>query len=395
MQTAMKKIRLGMIGGGEGAFIGAVHRRAAALDGRYELVGGSFSRDEGNNARTAASLGLTAERCYSNWEQLIDAESQLDPASRMEALVICTPNHLHACIAEAALRADFHVMSEKPAAISLAEAVALEAAVQKASRHYALAHTYVGYPLVWQARAMVSQGALGRLRKIFVEYPQGWMSGPEESTGNKQASWRTNPALAGPSACMGDIGTHAFNLAEFVSGQQISKVCTDLHSHIEGRQLDDDGAALFRTDGGVSGVLIASQVCAGIENDLKIRLYGEHGGLEWRQAEPNTLVHSLPDRPAQILRAGADHGYLHGDALQRVRLPGGHPEGYIEAMANIYSDFARLIRGDAAQAWVPGIREGVRGLAFIEAMLASSQNNSAWTAIADPASVSKASVSKE
>lgn len=380
------RVRMGMVGGGEGAFIGQAHRHAAALDGQIELVCGAFSRDLANNRRTAGMLGLAAERCYDSWQALLQGE-QLRPAEqRMQMLVIVTPNHLHAPIASAALQAGFHVFSEKPAAISLEEAQELEQTLRCSDRLYGLAHTYLGYPMVWQARDMVSRGLLGRLRKLYVEYPQGWLSADQAALGNKQAAWRGEPSQAGISGCMADIGTHAFGLAEFVSGQRINAICASLASHVPGRRLDDDGVMLLQTAEGASGVLLASQVCAGEENALKIRLYGDRGGLEWRQEEPNSLVHRPLGDAMRVLRAGAGQPWLCAEALQRLRLPAGHPEGYLEAMANLYRDFAGAIRagGPSRQApGVPGIGAGLRGMAFIEAVVASHHSERKWTPLAD------------
>jgi predicted dehydrogenase len=379
--TGRSKVRVGMVGGGEEAFIGQVHRQAMRLDGHIELVCGAFSRDPENNRRSGAALHLDPQRCYDAWETLLAAEKERPADQRMELLVIVTPNHLHAPIAEAALRAGFHVFSEKPAALSLAAMQALAATQTDSGRMYGLAHTYQGYPMVWQARHMVQAGVLGRLRKILVEYPQGWLSQDQAGQGSKQAAWRGEPAQAGPSGCMGDIGIHAFNLAEFVSGQRIERLCADLGVHVAGRQLDDDGAVLFQTDGGASGVLIASQVCTGEENALALRLYGERGGLEWHQEEPNSLVHRPLGEALRVLRAGVDQRWLCDDALRRLRLPAGHPEGYLEAMANLYTDFATSIRlGHAPE--VPGIDAGLRGMAFVETVIASHHSDDKWTPFA-------------
>ena len=379
----LAKIRFGMIGGGEGAFIGAVHRHAAALDGQYELVCGAFSRDVANNQLTGEALGLEAHRLYGSWQQLLTAEASLPEAERMQLLVIVTPNQLHVPISRAAIAAGFHVFSEKPAGISLAETQALAADLINTDRLYGLAHTYLGYPMVWQARQVVQSGELGTLRKIFVEYPQGWLTEDLEAAANKQASWRTDPSQAGSSGCMADIGTHAFGLAEFISQQQITKICAELKSHVAGRRLDDDGAALFHTSGGASGVLLASQICAGEENALKIRLYGDKGGLEWQQMEPNTLILRPHGAPARILRAGKGQPSLGIEALKRCRLPAGHPEGYLEAMANLYSDFALAIRkGErGTPTGVPGIAAGLRGMAFIDTISQSGQSEQKWLQI--------------
>lgn len=376
-------IRAGMVGGGEGAFIGAVHRHAMALDGQYQLVCGAFSRNHENNQQTAAKLNIDEGRAYASWQQLLAAEALLPEHERMQVLIIVTPNQLHVPISRAALQAGFHVFCEKPAGVTLAETQELAQDLAQSQLLYGLAHTYLGYPMVWQARQLVADGAVGKLRKIIVEYPQGWLTNNLEASDNKQASWRTDPTQAGPSGCMADIGTHAFGLAEFISQQQVTQLCADLNSHIEGRQLDDDGAALFRTEGGASGVLLASQVCAGEENALKIRLYGDKGGIEWRQMEPNSLVVRLVDAPLHILRAGKGQPELCEEAMRRCRLPGGHPEGYLEAMANLYLDFATAIRQGkhGTASGVPGIHAGLRGMAFIETITASSQSEQKWLSV--------------
>lgn len=377
---AVSRVRLGMIGGGAGAFIGKVHRQAAALAGGIDLVAGAFSRDPASNAETGRDCGLPAQRVYASWQALLDGEGRLDPAERINLLAIVTPNHLHAPISGAALRAGIHVFCEKPAALSSAETTELAQVLAQSDALYGLAHTYQGYPMVWQARHMVQAGQIGRLRKLHVEYPQGWLSDDLAGQGNRQAAWRGDPQLAGQGGCIGDIGTHAFSLAEFVSGQRIERICAHLATHVPGRALDDDCAMLFTTEQDASGMLLASQVCAGEENALKIRLYGDKGGLEWRQEEPNSLIHRALDQPMRVLRAGANHGWLCDEALRRIRLPAGHPEGYLEAMANLYADFAQAIGGSrSAAAALPGIETGVRGMAFIEAALASHSSEAKWT----------------
>lgn len=383
----MQRIRVGMIGGGEGAFIGAVHRHALALDGQFELVCGAFSRDTQNNRQTGDNLGLDAQRVYDSYEALLQAEAILAVEKRMEVLIIVTPNHLHVPISIAATEAGFHVFCEKPAAMSLDQARTLKSILAKTQKLYGLAHTYLGYPMVWQARHMVSADKLGIIRKVYVEYPQGWLSGHEESH-SKQASWRTDPAQSGSSGCMGDIGTHAFGLVEFILQQQVTSLCAEMQTHIQGRRLDDDGAALIRTENGASGVLIASQVCAGEENGLKIRVYGDKGGLEWAQMSPNALIYRPLGDAYRVLKAGKGQAGLCDEALDRCRIPGGHPEGYLEAMANLYRDFARAVRLHAngqprcnepgKAAGVPGINSGLRGMAFIQAMLASSSSDVKW-----------------
>lgn len=389
MSVPVAKIRMGFVGGGEGAFIGQAHRQAAGLDGRFELVCGAFSRDPRNNQQTAAALGLAASRRYSDWQQMLDSESALPVDERMELLIIVTPNHLHAPIATQALKAGFHVFSEKPAALSLAELRALEALLVSSDRLYGLAHTYLGYPMVWQARQMVRDGVIGQLRKVIVEYPQGWLSEDVAGQGNKQAGWRDQPEQSGLGGCIGDIGTHAFSLAEFVADQPVTQLCAMLNIHVATRQLDDDAAMLLKMANGASGVLIASQVCAGEENPLKIRLYGDKGGLEWRQEEPSSLIHRALDQPMRVLRSGVGQPWLCDAATRRMRLPAGHPEGYLEAMANLYGDFASAIRGNVVgnqPPGVPGIDVGLRGMAFIEAAIANHRGNAKWTDLVCPPS---------
>ena len=380
----MQPIRMGMIGGGEGAFIGAVHRHAAGLDGHYTLVCGAFSRNEENNLRTAETLNVAKARTYDNWQFMLEEESRLPEDERMQVVVIVTPNHLHVPISIAAIKAGFHVFCEKPAGVNLHEVITLQDTLNASHSLYGLAHTYLGYPMIWQAKHMVESGQLGTIRKVFVEYPQGWLSANEESH-NKQAAWRTDPALAGGSGCMGDIGTHAFGLVEFVLNDYVNALSGELYTHVEGRRLDDDGAALIKTQKGATGVLIASQVCAGEENVLKIRVYGEKGGIEWKQMEPNSLVYRPTDAPYQVLRAGLGQAGLCDQAISRCRIPGGHPEGYLEAMANLYTGFANAIReGQTGQAdGVPGVKSGLRGMVFIDAMLASAQSEQKWQTVSD------------
>jgi predicted dehydrogenase len=376
---------MGMVGGGEGAFIGAVHRMAAALDGEIELVCGAFSADADRSTRSGAALHLPAERVYGDYQAMMVAEAALPAEQRMQFVAIVTPNHLHFPVAEAALRAGFHVMSDKPATFNLAEALQLRELVQETGLLYGLTHTYTGYPLVKEARERIQSGELGRIRRVVVEYPQGWLADRQEDEDNKQAAWRLDPARAGVSSCMGDIGVHAANLAEYVTGQKIIELCADLSAFVEGRELDDDGSILLRFDGGAKGILFASQLCVGEENALNIRVYGDKGGLEWHQQEPNTLWLKWADRPAEMLRTGA--GYLGPLAAANTRTPGGHPEGYLEAFANLYMAFAGLVRArekgvapDERAVDCPGIEEAVRGMTFIELAVAASASDTKWHA---------------
>jgi predicted dehydrogenase len=373
---------MGMIGGGEGAFIGAVHRHAAGLDGNYQLVCGAFSRNEENNTRTASALNVSTSRTYDSWQSMLEEEAKLPEQQRMQVVVIVTPNHLHVPISLAAIKAGFHVFCEKPAGVSFAEVKELQDVIHASESLYGLAHTYLGYPMVWQARHLVESGKLGKIRKVYVEYPQGWLSG-EEETHNKQAQWRTDPAISGATGAMGDIGTHAFGLVEFVLNDSVTSLCGELNTHVEGRRLDDDGAALIKTKKGASGVLIASQVCAGEENALKIRVYGDKGGLEWRQMEPNSVIYRPVDAPYQVYRAGQGQVGLCDAASARCRVPAGHPEGYLEAMANLYTDFAKAVRANqkGKADGVPGINSGIRGMVFIDAMLASTDSDTKWESV--------------
>ncbi len=369
-----KPVRMGMVGGGQGAFIGEVHRLAARLDGQIDLVCGAFSRDPDNCRQTGAALGLSSERCYPDFETMMTAEARLPIDQRMEFVSIVTPNHVHFPVAKAALEAGFHVLSDKPATLNFAEARELGEIVYKSGKAYGLTHTYLGYPLVREAKSIVKTGGIGKVRKVFVEYIQGWLATEVE---NKQADWRTDPARSGGSGCMGDIGTHAHNLAEYVTGKIMTHVAADLSIFVDGRRLDDDGSALFRMEDGVKGTLSASQVCVGNENSLSIRVYGETGGLEWHQEEPNTLIRTYLDKPTEILRAG--QGYLSPSTQDGFRTPPGHPEGYLEAFANCYLDFAKALRENGGS--MTGIEAGIRGMAFVEALLESNANQSVWTEI--------------
>ena len=379
----MAKVRMGMVGGGEGAFIGAVHRMAAALDGEIELVCGAFSGDAERSKRSGAALHLPEDRVYGDFNAMMAAEALLPKDKRMQFVAIVTPNHMHFPVAEAALRAGFHVMSDKPATFSLDEALKLRSMVEETGLLYGLTHTYTGYPLVKEARERVARGDLGKIRKVVVEYPQGWLADREEDEDNKQAAWRLDPAQAGVSSCMGDIGVHAANLAEYVSGERITSICSDLTAFVDGRALDDDGAVLLRFAGGAKGVLHASQISVGEENNIKIFVYGEKGGLEWHQQEPNTLWLKWPDRPTEMLRAAG--GYLGELAASNTRTPMGHPEGYLEAFANLYMAFAGQIRARdegrepcARATDCPGIAEAVRGMTFIELAVSASASDTKW-----------------
>jgi predicted dehydrogenase len=379
----MSKVRMGMVGGGEGAFIGAVHRMAAGIDGEIELVCGAFSSDVERSMRSGRTLHLPDQRVYAGYQEMMLGEAALPQEERMQFVAIVTPNYMHFPVAAAALNAGFHVISDKPATLNLAEALQLRDIVEQTELLYGITHTYIGYPMVKEARRRVMDGELGRIRKVVVEYPQGWLADRQEDVGNKQAAWRLDPAQAGISSCMGDIGVHAANLAEYVTALKVTEVCADLTAFVEGRELDDDGSMLLRFENGARGVLTSSQVSVGEENAVRICVYGEKGGLEWRQLEPNTLWLKWNDKPTQMLRTGA--GYLGEQATLNTRTPMGHPEGYLEAFANLYMAFAGQIRArencqtpDRRAADCPGIAEAVRGMTFIELAVAASASDVKW-----------------
>jgi predicted dehydrogenase len=374
---------MGMVGGGRDAFIGAVHRMAAALDGHIELVCGAFSSDPERSRASGEDFYLPANRVYGDFHEMMAAEAKLPVGERMDFVSIVTPNNVHFPVAKAALEAGFHVMSDKPMTFDLAEAKELAALVERTGLQFGLTHNYTGYPMVKEARHMVRSGAIGAVRKVVVEYPQGWLASLIESDGQKQASWRTDPARAGASSCMGDIGTHAENLMEYITGLQIAELCADLTTMVEGRQLEDDGNVLVRLDNGARGVLYASQISAGEENPLTIRIYGELAGLEWRQEEPNTLVVKWGDRHREVRRTGV--GELSEASAAHTRLPPGHPEGFVEAFANLYRNYALSLQArlageqPASDLDFPTVHDGVRGMAFIAACVASSASDQKWT----------------
>ncbi len=381
-----RKIRYGMVGGGRGAFIGAVHRIAAALDQQIELVCGAFSSEAQKSKDSGADLFLPPERCYGSFEEMIRGEAALPADQRMDFIAIVTPNHMHFPPAKLALENGFHVLSDKPATFDLAEAKELGELVKKTGLLYGLTHNYTGYPLVKEARAMIRDGKLGKIRKVVVEYPQGWLATRLEESGQKQAAWRTDPKRSGAAGCVGDIGTHAENLAEYITGLKISELAADLTTFVEGRLLDDDANILLRFEGGAKGVLHCSQISVGEENNLNIRVYGEKGGIEWHQKEPNTLLVKWLDQPMQVYRTA--NGYLGAEAAAGTRTPPAHPEGYLEAFANIYKNFANTIRArlegreaTAIESDFPKIEDGIRGMAFIEAVVASGKANAAWTRV--------------
>ena len=382
-----RKIRMGMLGGGPGSFIGPVHRIAANLDGLIELVCGCFSSNREKSEATGRGLCLPPERIYASYEEMIERESALPESERMDFLSIVTPNHLHFAPAAMAMRHGFHVALDKPMTFSLEEAKQLAAKVKETGKLFLLTHTYTGYPMVKEARHRVLNGDLGKIRRIYVEYPQGWLYNDCAAT-NKQAAWRVDPKRSGKAGCMGDIGTHAFNLVEYITGLKATEICGELQTFVPDRLLDDDGAALIRYEGGARGVLMASQIAVGCENSLKIRVFGEKGGLEWRQEEPNTLILRWPDRPAEIVRT--NNGYVSGISAYNSRVPAGHPEGYLEAFANLYRNFATALRAvlegkDPAPEALdfPSAEEGVRGMRFIETIVSTNDTEEKWVKLVD------------
>ena len=382
-----RKLRMGMIGGGKDAFIGAIHRIAANMDGKIELVCGALSINPDIAKESAEMLFLPQNRTYLTYDEMITKEAALPADQRMDFVTIVTPNFAHFAPAMMALEHGFHVVIEKPITFSLDEALQLKAKLNETGLILCLTHTYSGYPMVKQAKAMVADGVLGKIRKVWVEYPQGWLSKLSEREGNAGAAWRTDPKKSGKSGSMGDIGTHAAHLAEYITGAKITRLCADLNIMVEGRMLDDDGSVLLHFDNGAAGVLMASQVAAGEENALKIRVYGEKGGIEWAQMEPNTLLVKWLDQPAQILRAGSNYtDRLSSYATSNCRTPGGHPEGYLEAFANIYRNFTATltarIEGTTPSAEAldfPTVEDGIRGMAFIDNVVASSKSSEKWT----------------
>ncbi len=374
------RIRWGMVGGGEGAFIGAVHRIASRIDDQYELVAGALSSTPEKARRSGEALGLAADRIYDDYESMAKAEAKRPDG--IEAVSIVTPNYMHAGPAIAFLKAGIHVICDKPLTVSLAEAKRMQTAVEKSGRLFALTHNYTGYPLVRRMREMIQAGDLGVLRLVQVEYAQDWLTGPTEKSGNKQAEWRADPKRSGAGGALGDIGTHAYNLADYVTGLDLSELSADLTSFGEGRTLDDNVQILMRFANGARGALWASQVAPGNENALMLRVYGTKGGLQWHQENPNQLFWSPYEKPTQILTRG---GPGSGDAAARVtRIPSGHPEGYLEGFANIYAEIAAAIKAARAGkkpgkgVQFPTIEDGVKGLAFIEAAVKSSKSNAKW-----------------
>jgi len=381
-----RKIKMGMVGGGPGSFIGIVHFNGAVLDGQIKLVCGAFSSDPKKSKVTGEKYYLSPERVYGSYQEMIEKEKKLPEGVRMDFLCITTPNHVHYEPAKLALENGFHVVCDKPLTNKTEDAEKLVKMVENTGLLFAVTHTYTGYPMVKEARKFIQDGVLGKIRKIVVEYPQGWLTKPLEKTDNVQAGWRTDPSRSGKVGCMGDIGTHALNLAEYISGLKVTELCADLSIFVPGRRLDDDGNVLVHYNNGAKGILFASQIAAGEENDLNIRIYGEKGGIRWHQMEPNTLTINWLDKPIEIRRTG--NPYMSPIAKYNTRVPAGHPEGYLEAFANIYRNVATCLQHritgtkppDEALDF-PTVYDGLRGMKFIDALVESNQSDRKWIKI--------------
>lgn len=378
-----RKLRMAMIGGGKDAFIGAVHRIALNMDGQVELVAGALSAVPAVAVESGKMLFLDEERIYTDYKVMLEKEAAMPAEKRIDFVSIVTPNFVHFDPAMMALEKGFNVVIEKPITFTLEEAKQLKAKVEETGLSLLLCHTYTGYPMVKQAKQLVKSGALGKIRKVYVEYPQGWLSTFLEGTGNIQASWRTDPKKSGKAGAMGDIGTHAFNLAEYVTGLEVTHLCANINTVVEGRLLDDDGAAFLKFNNGATGVLMATQIAAGEENNVKIRVYGEKGGIEWKQEDANTLLVKWLDKPTEVYRTGA--GYNSSFAAHNTRVPAGHPEGYLEAFGNLYRNFVLTVRAKAngeepKQEWLdyPSVHEGVRGMAFVDNVIESGKSEVKW-----------------
>ncbi|SEU11752.1 Predicted dehydrogenase [Draconibacterium orientale] len=375
-----RKLRMGMVGGGTDAFIGAIHRLAALMDNQIELVCGCFSVNPEISKQSGKLYYLPDHRVYETYQEMFEKEAKLPEGERMDFVSIVTPNFVHFAPAIMALENGFHVVLDKPMTFTLDEALKLKEKLDETGLTFALTHTYSGYPAVKQAKQMVAEGRFGKIRKILVEYPQGWLSSKVEDAGNVQASWRTDPKKSGKAGCMGDIGTHVHHLAEYITGLKVTEVCADLNVFVPNRLLDDDGAAFLRFNNGAHGVLTATQIAVGEENSIRIRVYGEKGGLDWEQMEPNTLTLKWPDQPIQKMRVGTSMDT--GIAAYNTRTPGGHPEGYLEAFANIYRNFALTVRAKAngeeptpEMLDFPGVDDGIRGMQFIDTVVSAGYND--------------------
>jgi predicted dehydrogenase len=382
----MRRLRYAMVGGGQGAFIGAVHRKAMALDGQMELVAGALSSDPQRARASGAELGLATARNHGRWQDLLANELERPREERVDFVSIVTPNHVHFAVAHAFAEQGIHVVCDKPLVHSSQEAQALVQAAQRSGCVFGVTYNYTGYPMVREARELVAKGAIGEVRKVIVEYNQGWLATNLEASGQKQADWRTDPARSGIAGAIGDIGSHAENLVATVTGLELDSICADLTTFVPGRRLDDDGNVLLRFSNGAKGVLIASQIEVGCENDLRLRVFGSQGTLEWHQEEPNRLVHSPIDGPARVLTRGSP--WLGEAARRATRLPTGHPEAFLEAFANVYLGVAAHIRAaqdgrepDPIDADYPRLADGVRGVRFIEKVVESAASQAKWTAM--------------
>jgi len=382
-----RKLRMGMVGGGPGAFIGEVHRKASRMDGGIELVAGAFDINPRKSKQMGRQLCLDSRRVYGSYQEMIERELSLPEEKRIDFVSITTPNNWHFPIARDFLEAGFHVMCEKPMTLNVQEARILQKIVRKTKRVFGLMHNYTGYPMVKLARDMVRDGDLGKIRKVVVQYPQGWLATALEKTGQMQAAWRTDPKQSGGAGCMGDIGTHAENLAEYITGLKIQEICADLTTFVKGRRLDDDGNCLLHFNNGARGILHASQVSIGEENGLAIWVYGEEKSLEWHQEHPNYLYVKEPDGPVQVWRRGNGYvGARSAAAGRATRIPSGHPEAFLEAFANIYANFADTLRAkisrtkpDKLALDFPDVNDGLRGMLFIDSVLTSADSKSKWT----------------
>ncbi|MCD6375718.1 MAG: Gfo/Idh/MocA family oxidoreductase [Caldisericaceae bacterium] len=381
-----RKLKMGMVGGGPGSFIGAVHYKAAVLDGKIELVAGAFSRDPEKSKQAGQNYSLDPQRVYGSYQEMIEKELKLPPQERIDFVSIVTPNNWHFPIARDFLQAGFHVVCDKPMTFKVEEARQLKKIVNESDLLFALTHNYTGYPMVKLARDMVKKGELGAVRKIVVQYPQGWLATPLERTGQIQASWRTDPNQSGAAGSIGDIGTHAENLTEYITGLQIRELCADLTAFVDGRLLDDDGNVLLRFDNGAKGILHCSQISVGEENNLAIWIYGEKKGLEWHQEHPNYLYVKEQDTPMQVWKRGNGYVAQYSPAAGRAtRLPSGHPEAFIEAFANIYNNFADTLiarltgnEPDSLALDFPDVNDGLRGMIFIDTVVQSARKGAVW-----------------
>ncbi len=382
------KLRMGIIGGGQNGFIGKVHIRAALMDSEAEFVCGCFSRDYETSLKSGKEYGLPEERIYKTYQEMLEKESQLPENERMHFVAIVTPNNLHYKPAAMALGLGFDVVLDKPMTFSLEEAKTLKKKVEESGRTLALTHVYTGYPAVKEAKMRIIRGDIGEIRRVFVEYSQGWLSQGIEKEGFNNAAWRTDPQQSGKGGCIGDIGTHAWHLSEYITGMKVTELCAELNTFVPERSIDDDATAFLHFNTGAKGLLQATQIAVGEENNLRIRIYGEKGGLQWKQMEPNTLYAKWPGKPTEEIRIGAEYENLSSLAKHNIRVPGGHPEGFIEAFANIYRNFAQTVkakaRGEdpaAQNTDFPNVIDGLRGMQFIETMVASNNNkNNKWTA---------------